>query len=210
MVHTFISSFWFRDICIIKIILRFRDLGKSLAASLMRSVFHRSVEEQDSLFFSLTSPWKIHGALLSRKAVCFSCLSGMSHCSYPNTWSSYFWIILWEAQMKRDWLLNRHVAVTRDSLSPFPPFSSTYFCLSGSHGGSSWTSIIPADSTPIQASWGWALHGQVSWLELVFPLRWIKEVSPEITCNLVFKVFSLAVGNESVRKKTPVDRLGWN
>lgn len=134
MVHPFISSFWFRGVCIIKIILKFRHLGKSLAASLMRSMFHASVEEQNSLFYNLTIPWKVRGALLSRKAVCFSCIcgiSGMSHYSYPNTWNSYFWIILWEAQIKRDWLLNRHVVVTRDSLSPFPPSSSTYFYLSG-------------------------------------------------------------------------------
>lgn len=134
MVHIFISSLWFRGVHIIKIILRFRDLGKSLAASLESSMFHGSVEWQDSLFCNSASPWKDCGALLSRKPVCFSCISGigMSHCSYPNTWNSYFWIILWEAQMKRDWLLNRHVAVTRDRLSPFPPIASTtYFYLSG-------------------------------------------------------------------------------
>lgn len=135
MVHIFISSLWIRGVCIIKIILSFRDLGKSIAASLKSSMFHGSVEGQDSLFYNSTSPWKVHDALPSRKAVCFSCISGvsgMSHCSYRNTWNSYFWIILWEAQRKRNWLLNRHVAVTRDSLSPFPPISSTtYFYLSG-------------------------------------------------------------------------------
>lgn len=154
-------------------------------------------------------PWKVHDALPSKKAVCFSCISGvsgMSHCSYPNTWNSYFWIILWEAQMKRNWLLNRQVAVTRDSLSPFPPISSTtYFYLSGHQRitcGSLWSSSRLAASIPIQASWGWALHSQVSWLDLIFHLTWTKEVSSEITCNLVHKVFSFAARNESVRKTT--------
>lgn len=68
--------------------------------------------------------------------------------------------------------------------------------------GSSWTSSTPAASTLIQASWGWALHGQVSWLDFIFHLTRIKEVSSEIICNLVHKVFSFAVGNESVRKTT--------
>lgn len=43
--------------CEIEIISRFGDLGKSLATSLVRSMLHGSVEEPESLFYNLTSPW---------------------------------------------------------------------------------------------------------------------------------------------------------
>lgn len=63
--------------------------------------------------------------------------------------------------------------------------------------GSLWSSSRPAAS-----SWGWALHSQVSWLDLIFHLTWTKEVSSEISCNVVHKVFSFAARNESVRRTT--------
>lgn len=146
MVHTFISCFWFRD------------LGKSLATSLMRSMFHGSVEEQNSLFYNLFSPWKVHGALLSRKAVCFSFISGisaMSHCSYPN--------------LKQLFLNNFMRSPNEEGLAfkqacccyqrQFITFFSRFFYLllhlwvTGSYMWELWTRSTRAASTLIQASW---------------------------------------------------------